>query len=104
MHVSKKEVVNQINFLASAKVQAFTYQADTNMVTDADDKGRKVLVAGSVYPSNDDKAVGIVYDDVDVTDGSQPVSVIVEGYILEKRLPVAPVAAAKTAMKEIKFR
>ncbi|MBC1499399.1 hypothetical protein HB943_02205 [Listeria weihenstephanensis] len=104
MHVSKKEVVNQINLLASAKFQAFTYQADTSMVTTANEKGRKVLVAGSVYPSNDDKAVGIVYNDVDVTDGSQPVSVIVEGYILEKRLPVAPIAAAKTAMKEIKFR
>jgi hypothetical protein len=42
--------------------------------------------------------------DVDVTEGSQPGALIVEGYIIPERLPVAPAALAITALKEIKFR
>lgn len=93
----------QINFLASAKYQAFTVQvSDSGVVAGAD--GRKVVPAGTVWPLNDATAQGILFNDVEVTYGPQPASLLVEAYILEARLPVAPVAAAKTAMKEIKFR
>lgn len=99
----QNESISQVNFLASAKVQAFTYQVSDAGVS-ANDKGRKIVPAGTVYPANDATAVGILYTDVDVTHGPQPGAVIVEGYILEARLPAAPVAEAKTALKEIKFR
>ena len=94
---------NQINFLASAKFTAFTYQISNSGVT-ANAQGRKIVPAGTVYPVNDATAIGILLTDTDVTEGPQPGSVIVEGWILEARLPVAPAAAAKTAMKEIKFK
>lgn len=103
MYVSKKLTANQINFLASAKFQAFTYQVSDVGVT-ANAEGKKIVPAGSVYPKNDATAVGILLNDVDVTHGPQPGSVIVEGYIIESRLPVAPAALAKPEMKEIKFR
>ena len=32
----------------------------------------KVVKAGTVYPSNDGNAIGIVYEDVDVTTGDMP--------------------------------
>lgn len=102
-YVSNKKTVSQINFLASSKFQAFTYQVSDVGVT-ANAQGQKIVPAGSVYPLNDATAVGILYNDVNVTEGPQPGSVIVEGYILQARLPVVPVAAAITAMKEIKFR
>lgn len=93
----------EVNFLASAKYVAFTYQiSDSGVSANAD--GRKIVPAGTVYPANDATALGILHDDIDVTNGPQPGSVIVEGWILEARLPVAPAAAAKTAMKEIKFK
>ena len=98
-----KEAVSEINFLASAKFQSFTEQATQAMVTEAVD-GRKVLPAGSVFPANDATAIGITIHDVDLSNGDQPVGVIVEGYILEDRLPVKPDALAKPEMKEIKFR
>lgn len=102
MYVSKKDV-SQINFLASAKFQAFTYQvSDAGVTANAD--GRKIVPAGTVYPANDATAVGILLNDVDVTEGPQPGAVIVEGYIIEARLPVAPDALAKPKMAEIKFR
>jgi hypothetical protein len=102
MYVSRKDV-SQINFLASAKFQAFTYQvSDAGVV--ANEEGRKIVPAGTVYPANDATATGILLNDVDVTHGPQPGSVVVEGYVIESRLPVAPAAEAKTALKEIKFR
>ncbi|MBD8037097.1 hypothetical protein H9635_10100 [Solibacillus sp. A46] len=98
--VSKFE---RINFLASSKVQAFTHEvSDTGVATDAN--GRKIVRAGTIYPANDATAKGIVYNDVDVTHGPQPGSLIVEAYILEERLPEAPTEEVKTALKEIKFR
>lgn len=91
-NVLKRETVKEVNFLASARFQSFTYQAD------------KTYKAGDIYPSNDDKAVGIVINHTEVDGTSQPIGVIVEGYILEERLATKPTEEAKTAMKEIKWR
>jgi hypothetical protein len=103
MYVKKYSKSEQINFLASAKFQNFTYQISDVGVT-ANSEGRKVVPAGTVYPANDATAIGIVFHDVDVTEGPQPGAVLVEGYVLEARLPVAPVQLAKDNMTEIKFR
>lgn len=104
MYVKNYGKTEQINFLASAKYVAFTYQVSDAGVA-ANSEGKKIVPAGTVYPANDATAIGILMNDVDVTHGPQPASVIVEGYIIEARLPVAPEAtAAKPAMKEIKFR
>ena len=103
MYVKKPVKVEQINFLASAKYQNFTYQV-SNVGVAANAEGRKIVPAGTIYPANDATAVGILFNDVDVTEGPQPGAVMVEGYVLTARLPVAPTDEAKTALKEIKFR
>lgn len=102
MYVKHSEV-KQVNFLASSRFQAFTQQVSDAGVT-ANAEGKKIVPAGTIWPSNDANAKGILHNDVDVTHGPQPGSVIVEGYVLEARLPVAPDATAKTALKEIKFQ
>ena len=61
------------------------------------------MPAGSIFPANDATAEGITINDVDVTNGAQPVGVIVDGHILIERLPVKPSDAAQTAMREIKL-
>lgn len=94
---------SRVNFLASSKVQAFTTLVSDSGVA-ADANGKKIVRAGTILPANDATAKGILYNDVDVTQGPQPGSLIVEAYILEERLPVAPDALAKTALTEIKFR
>ncbi|MGF3112473.1 hypothetical protein [Facklamia sp. P9177] len=93
------EYQGKVNFLKSAHVVAFTQTATKAM----DKKGKGVIPAGTVFPANDGTAIGILYNDVDVSAGDQPCSVIVEGYILKDRLPVEPTAEAIAAMKEIKF-
>lgn len=103
MYVTKKETAEQINFLASARFQSFTTQVEQTGVV-ANDKGRKIVPAGTILPANDATAEGILLTDTDVTHGPQPGALLVEAYILEARLPVAPSAEAKTALKEIKFR
>ena len=103
VYVGKRETVEEINFMGSAHFISFTKQAETSMAAAGDD-GRKILPAGSIFPANDETAEGITINPVDVTDGPQPVGVIVEGYVIAERLPVEPSEEAKTAMKEIKYR
>jgi len=78
--------VEQINWLASAKFQTFTYQIPEALGVLQDD-GRKIVKSGTVFPANDERAIGLVFNDVDVTNGDAPGSVLVEGWIIEERLP-----------------
>ena len=103
MFYFEKYGLEDINFLASEKYTAFTYQIPQTMGVD-DGAGRKIVKAGTVYPANDATAIGIVYNDVDVTAGDRVGSVLVEAWILEDRLPEAVSAEAKTAMKQISFK
>ncbi len=60
--------------------------------------GAKYVKMGTVYPANDNTAEGIVYEDVDVSTGDMPGSVVTAGEIYEDRLPAALAEAAKTAL------
>ncbi|MEK3974737.1 hypothetical protein [Psychrobacillus sp. FSL K6-1267] len=101
-YVSETRNYSRVNFLASSKVQSFTTLVSDVGVTAVE--GKKIVKAGTIYPANDATAKGIIYNDVDVTNGPQPGALIVEGYILEERLPTAPTAEAKAAMTKITFR
>lgn len=97
----------QLNFLASEKFTAFpeTINKD-NYNVQTDDLGRKYVPAGTVYPTNDAKAVGITVNDVYVSeDGSnQMVAVMREGWVLSQRLNPTPSTDAIKAMTAIHFK
>lgn len=95
--------IQQVDFLASEKFQSFTTVVTAASVTAGAD-GRKIAKAGTIYPANTSAAKGILLHDVDVTYGDQPAALIVAGYILVGRLPVAPAEAAITALKDIRFQ
>ena len=80
----EKESVKEKNFLASAKFQ-------------------KIVQAGTVYKKAG-KAIGLIFADVDVTHGPQPAAVMVEGYVIEARLPAEVSLEDKATMTGIKFR
>lgn len=62
---------------------------------------KKIIKAGSVYPTNETGAIGIVFEDVDMTDDAKrPISVIVAGRVLEKRLPAVVDTTAKTELEK----
>lgn len=97
----------QLNFLASEKFTAFTETINKdNYNVQTDDLGRKYVPAGTVYPTNDAKAVGITVNDVYVSeDGSnQMVAVMREGWVLSQRLTPTPSADAIKAMTAIHFK
>lgn len=53
-------------------------------------EGRKIVKAGTLFPANDDTAIGVILNDYDVTDGDQMAAVIIHGFVLEAKLPAAP--------------
>lgn len=61
-------------------------------------EGGKYVPMGTVYPSNDSNAIGIVYEDVDVTTGNMAGSVVTKGVVYEDRLPGEIKTAAKNAL------
>ena len=71
------------------------------VVTRAD--GSKYVPAGAVIPSNDGNAVGILYENVDVTTGAMPGSIVTAGVVYKDRLPAAPESAAVSALTGITF-
>jgi len=65
------------------------------------ENGRKVVPAGAVIPANGATAKGILFEDIDVTEGAKPGSVVVAGTIYGNRLPAALAEAAAKALTGI---
>ena len=73
---------------------------------EADANGKKIVKAGTPFPSNDAKCKGYLIDDVDVTQGDAPGTYIYEGSIDSSKLKAAGVtvsAEAKTATPRVTF-
>lgn len=68
------------------------------------DYGTKYIPMGTVYPANDNTAEGIVYEDVDVTTGDMPGSVVLSGTVYTDRLPVKIAETAKTTLTAKGFK
>lgn len=62
---------------------------------------RTVVPAGAVIPANGATAKGILYEDIDVTDGAAEGSVVTEGTVYGDRLPATLAEAAATALTQI---
>ena len=86
-------------FLAHEECVRVTVEASASnsaVVTQAD--GSKYLPMGTVYPSNDGYAQGIIYEDVDVSSGNMPASLVVAGRVFENRLPADVQSSAKAVL------
>ena len=122
MYLKQTQYDNSPEFLAAGHYVCFTGTA-VNTGIKADTNGKKWILAGTLIDANgkivtvtgsDDNwtpseaPVGIVFHTVDVTEGPQPVSIMVEGYVTAERLQgenvadYAKSAAFKTALPEIK--
>lgn len=89
-------------FLAEAECSRETVQVAANhaqAITLAD--GSKIVPMGAVIPSNDANAKGILYEDVEVTNGNMPGSLVTRGVIYGSRLPAALANTAATALNGI---
>lgn len=87
------------NFLASeiGLIQK-TYDVERDIAVDED--ARKIVKGGTVFPANNGTAIGIVFEDIDVTDDAvRPASIIIAGRILKNRLPVKIAEEAVAALQ-----
>ncbi|MBC2579987.1 hypothetical protein [Clostridium sp. DJ247] len=84
---------------------AVPVKIDATAIT-ADAQGKKIVPLGSIVDKtgkvvNDGTAFGITYNEIDVTGGTEAVSVVIHGFIDSTQLPVTPDATAIAAMKQI---
>ena len=74
----------------------------TNHAQKVTRNGRVIVPAGAVIPANGATAKGILYEDIDVTDGDAFGSIVTKGVIYGDRLPAALDSDAATALTGIK--
>lgn len=75
--------------------------ASSALVVTTDDGGKYVPM-GTAYPTNDGNAVGILYEDVDVTTGNMPGSVVTGGAtVYEDRLAVTGAQYDSVTLKNL---
>lgn len=85
-------------FLEHEECERKTREIPQSLATTAAD-GSKYVKMGTVFPANDATAEGIVYEDVDVTTGNMPGSVVLSGVVNTDKLPVELAEAAVTALQ-----
>ena len=88
-------------FLAHEECERKTREIPQSLATTVD--GKKYVKAGTPFPSNDGSCEGFVYEDVDVTIGNMPGSVVLSGTVIKDRLPVELAGSAESALAG-KFR
>lgn len=97
-YFKKDTMTSKINFLASEiGLITKTHEFLASGVVENSD-GYKIIPAGTIYPTNDALAKGIVFEDVDVTDNDRIASLIIAGRVIGGRLPVAVATEAKTVL------
>lgn len=93
-------------FLAREECERKTQQIAQNhaqVVTSAD--GTKHVPMGAFWPANNSSTVkGIVYEDVDVTAGAMPGSVVMSGVVYTDRLPASPGSGVQSALEALGFK
>lgn len=75
-------------FLAHEECTRETREIPQSMGVDTSDGGKYVPM-GTVFPAVGETAEGIVYEDVDVTTGNMPGSVVTRGEVFTGRIPLS---------------
>lgn len=67
--------------------------------------GAKHVPMGAFFPANNSSTVeGIVYEDVDVSNGAMPGSVVTQGVVYLDRLPASPESGVQSALEGKGFK
>ena len=96
MKFTNKTVTSGVNILANDHFVAIPYDctALTALATD------NVIPAGTLIPANDATAVGVLLNDVNLSENPNG-SIVVHGFIKKSKLPVAP--AETVAIAQVQF-
>lgn len=88
------------HYVSIARKATKATKADGMVVKEGD---RFIIKAGTIYPSNDNKAIGVVLQDYDVTEGDVSMAIVLHGFIRVDRLPNLPLNAALKNLRMIYF-
>lgn len=88
------------HYVPIARKAAKATVADGMVVKEGD---RFIIKAGTIYPSNDDNAIGVVLQDYDVTESDASMAIVLHGFIRADRLPIPPSDAALKKLRMIYF-
>ena len=92
-------------FLAEADCSRETRTIAQNHAQVVTVNGAKHVPMGAFFPANNSSTVkGIVYEDVDVTSGDMPGSVVTKGVVYLDRLPAAPESGVQSALEGLGFK
>lgn len=86
------------HYVAIARTAKKATAADDMVVIE---NGRFIIKAGTVYPANNETAIGLVMQDYDVTDSDASMAIIIHGFVREDRLPTALSETAKRVLPQI---
>ena len=75
--------------------------AQNSALVKTTEEGGKYVPMGTPYPSNDGNAVGIAYEDVDVTTGNMPGSVVTKGVVYEEDLAITGADYESVTLKNL---
>ena len=89
-------------FLASADCERETIEISASHSQAVTIGANKIVPAGAVIPSNDGNAKGILYEDVEVTTGDMPGSIVTRGTVYEDKLPAAIESTAEAVLPGIR--
>ena len=89
-------------FLAHEECVRETRQfAQNSALVQTTDEGGQYVPMGTAYPTNDGNAIGITYEDVDVTTGNMPGSVVTKGIVNEDRLTITGADYDSVTLKDL---
>lgn len=103
-------VLNSQNYSTSNGILQFStgWQAWAHTFTLTEDErfteeryGHKVIPAGTIWPSNDVNAKGVVLYDVDITDGEGHGALLFQGAVNENKVPAKPTKDTRTVLPRI---
>lgn len=86
------------HYVAIARTAAKAIAANNMVVSE---NGRFIIKAGTVYPANDETAIGLVMQDYDVTDSDASMAIIIHGFVRADRLPTVLSERAKQVLPQI---
>ena len=85
-------------FLAHEECERKTREIPQSLATTVGET--KYVPMGTFFPASNSSTVeGIVYEDVDVTNGNMPGSVVLKGVVYLDRLPAAPESGVQSALE-----
>lgn len=98
MKFTQKSVTASTEFLANDHfvTKAYDCTALTALATDG------IIKAGTVIPANNATAEGILLNDVNLNENPNG-AIVLHGFVMASKLPVAVDDTAKTALKQIVF-